>query len=165
MREENEIWRDVLGFENIYKVSNFGNVISIEREVPNGPCTTRIVPETILNKFDNGKGYITVSLSKCCKSKKHYVHRLVANAFIPNPNLFKEINHKDEDKSNNHVSNLEWCTSSYNKRYGTYIKRVIETRNRNKRGSYEKPVYAYDLNGNFVKEYRSVAEASRQVGY
>lgn len=164
MMDKKEIWRDVVGFENLYKVSNFGNVISIEREVPNGPCTTRIVPSTTLSKLDNGKGYITVTLSKGCTPKKYYIHRLVATAFLPNPNSFKEINHKDENKSNNHLSNLEWCTSSYNKRYGTCIKRLIETRNKNKRGSYEKPVYAYDLNGNFVKEYRSIAEASRKTG-
>lgn len=72
-----------------------------------------------LKKHDNGNGYLVVILSKQNKKKHHRVHRIVANAFLQNPESLPEVNHKDENKQNNRAENLEWCTSSYNKRYGS----------------------------------------------
>ena len=95
-------------------------------------------------------GYYYVCLSKNGIVKSYYVHRLVAQAFLPNPNNYKEVNHKDENKTNNVVTNLEWCDRLYNVRYGTGIERRSKTQS--------KPVLQYDLKGNFIKEWKSVAE-------
>ena len=98
-----EIWRDVIGFENLYLVSNLGNVYSIHSKKQ--------------LKLKDNKGYYNVTLFKNGKRYYKIVHRLVAEAFIPNPNNFKEINHKDENKINNNVDNLEWCDAKYNLNY------------------------------------------------
>lgn len=100
----NEIWKDIKGYESLYQISNKGNIFS-KRKNKN------------LAKTDNGKGYKLVSFHTKGKRKNFYVHRLVAEAFIENPNNFKTINHKDFDRSNNEVTNLEWCTQLHNVRY------------------------------------------------
>ena len=82
--------------------------------------------EKILSLLDNGSGYFKVCLCSNGKVKRLYVHRLVAEAFIPNPNKYLEINHKDETRDNNMVLNLEWCDRSYNNNYGTKIDRQRE---------------------------------------
>ena len=106
----NEIWKDIVGYEGLYQVSNLGNVKRInffkkERFVI--PCS-------------KGSGYLYVSLSKNNKQKNFYIHRLVATAFIENPDNLPVINHKDENRSNNIVDNLEWCTQKYNCNYGLH---------------------------------------------
>lgn len=98
----NEIWKDVC---DGYKVSNYGRVLSLAKTTIRGRKYDKILSAS---KKDNG--YYTVSIN----GNNEYVHRLVAKAFIDNPNNLNEINHKDEDKSNNRVDNLEWCTKSYN---------------------------------------------------
>ena len=160
----NDEWKHVVGYEGRYKVSSSGIIISIQRTVSNGPTTSRVVDGCTLSQQNNGKGYYTVNLSKNGRAKKEYVHRIVAKAFLDNPNSYKEVNHKDENKQNNSVSNLEWCTSSYNKRYGSFIERIITSRNKSKKGGYEKPVYKYDRNGSLLDEYKSIADASRKTG-
>ena len=100
-----EIWKDVVGFEGLYKVSNFGNVISTRRNYSKGTW--------YLKPFYNG-GYLRVSLVVNCKKKSFLVHRLVAEAFIPNPDNRDTVNHIDGCKTNNHVENLEWTTPSEN---------------------------------------------------
>lgn len=90
------------------------------------------------------------------------VHRLVAQAFIPNPKNYPIINHKDENPSNNHINNLEWCTLIYNRNYGTANERLIETRNRNKTHGMEKPILQYNFNGELVNKYRSAQAAARE---
>lgn len=111
-----EIWKPVLGYEGIYEVSDVGNVrrISYKR-------TTKV--KSIRQYFDY-HGYARVTLCKFGKLYGKKVHRLVAEAFIPNPDKLPEVNHKDEDKSNNSVQNLEWCDRKYNIRYS--IARKIE---------------------------------------
>ncbi len=106
-----EIWKPISGYENLYNISNLGNVFSIK--------SNRNIKPT-----KNYKGYLMVGLCKNKKRKNCLVHRLVAGAFIDNPNNLPEINHKDENPSNNVVFNLEWCTHKYNMNYNNLGKRI-----------------------------------------
>ena len=138
-----EYWKPVVGYEGHYQVSNFGRVKSI-----------KFGKEIILKQHINIKGgYYYVCLLKNGKHKNYYVHRLVAQAFLPNPNNLPEVNHKDECKTNNVVSNLEWCDRKYNHNYGTINERISQ--------SQSKPVLQYDLNGNLIKEWKSINECGR----
>ena len=102
-------------------------------------------------------GYVIISLSKGGKKYKCYLHRLVAETFIPNPNNLPQVNHKDEDKSNNDVTNLEWITPKDNCNYGT--------RNKRQGLGHSKPIEQYDLEGNFIKEWDSAAQVERDLGF
>jgi|SRR5699024_2640083 len=121
-----EVWKPVKGYEGYYIVSNKGNVKSLDRhlEIKRGDrvykrkMTGRLLVKT---KHDQ---YESVKLSVNCKEKTFKVHRLVADAFIPNVEKLPEINHKDENGRNNDINNLEWCDRSYNNNYGTRIKRI-----------------------------------------
>lgn len=113
-----EVWRDVKGFEGFYKISNFGNLKSIKRIVRNTEGT-RVVPETIM-KFTVRSGYYNVVLRKYGKRFSRQLHRLVAEAFIPNPQGFPVVNHKDCDRKNNIVDNLEWCTQAHNVKWSAH---------------------------------------------
>ena len=119
-----EEWKDIKGYEGRYQVSNLGRVKSLNYNRTN---REKILS---LNKH-NKNGYYSVQLSKSNVCKRFLVHRLVAESFIDNPNNYKEVNHKDENKSNNCVSNLEWCDRKYNVNYGTTKERMIETQKRN----------------------------------
>lgn len=113
MKEE---WRDVKGYEGFYKVSNIGRVLSLKRKTTN---------EHIMKQHINHDGYWEVNLCMNNKAKTCRVHRLVAEAFIPNPMNFPIINHKDENKLNNNYNNLEWCTVKHNTRYNNmHIRRM-----------------------------------------
>lgn len=115
---QNEKWRDIIDYEGIYQISNLGNVKSLERIVSNNKNDgVRIVKEKILHSIDNGNGYKFVSLNKNNKHKNFYIHRLVAGAFVENPENKKYVNHKDFNKYNNNASNLEWCTQKENVNY------------------------------------------------
>ena len=122
-----EIWKDIKGYEGIYQVSNMGKVKSLKRTINNsttygGKAT---IKERILKPKKDKDGYEAVGLNKDGKRKDFRVHRLVADAFIPNPNNYPIVNHKDEVKDNNVVSNLEWCTVRYNNTYGTTCERRV----------------------------------------
>lgn len=110
------IWRDIEGFEGLYQVSNTGQIRSL-----------RFGKTKILKVMADNRGYKSLSLYKNGKGKTYRVHRLVAQAFIPNPNNLPEVNHKDENKANNHVSNLEWISHKDNVNYGTRNKRTGES--------------------------------------
>lgn len=153
MKEEE--WRDIQGYEGYYQVSNLGRVRSLDR-YKSWMGTKAFVKGRILKGGKNQKGYRQVLLSKDGKSIAYIVHRLVAQAFIHNPNNLPFINHKDEVKDNNNVDNLEWCDNVYNCNYGTAQKRRVE--------KHLKPVLQYTLDGEFVKEYKSITEASQQTG-
>jgi hypothetical protein len=100
-----EIFKDITGYEGIYQISNLGNVKRLYKKNPNG---------IILKQLDNGAGYCYVGLSKNNKLKNHYIHRLVAQYFIDNPNNLQQVNHINGIKKDNRIENLEWCTQSYN---------------------------------------------------
>lgn len=110
MREE---WRDVVGYEGLYQVSNLGHVKGVARTIRRGNHTVT-VPERVLNQNDNTNGYLRVNLSKDNRVKQSFVHRLVAEAFVDNPNEFRYIDHLDSDRHNNNAENLAWCTQSEN---------------------------------------------------
>ena len=114
-----EIWKDIKGYEGLYQVSSLGRIKSLERVDSNN----HRVHERILKLRHNEHGYYECALCKEGKQKKLKVHRLVADAFIPNVNNYPVVNHKDEVRDNNIVDNLEWCTHKYNINYGTAQKR------------------------------------------
>ena len=116
-----EIWRPIEGYEGLYEISSYGRVKSLERYRSNNGGI-QLLKERIMNPLDYN-GYKNVLLWKNGSKKKEYVHRLVAKAFIPNPDNLKEVNHKDENPSNNMVENLEWCNHRYNMNYGTLQQR------------------------------------------
>lgn len=119
-----EQWKPVLGYEDLYEVSNLGRVRSLDRVecVPdkNGVYHERIRKGRVLKPNYDGRGnYLHVSLRRSGSGISRNVHRMVAQAFVPNPDGYKEVNHKDEDKTNNRADNLEWCSHLYNNQYGT----------------------------------------------
>lgn len=117
-----EIWKDVEGYEGIYQVSNLGRIKSLARSFNHlnrwGNIQSHSLPERELKISELHDHYQSVVLSKNGKSRDYFVHRLVAQAFIPNPYNLPQVNHKDENPSNNCVDNLEWCTPLYNSNYG-----------------------------------------------
>ena len=158
---ENEIWKDVKGYEGLYQVSNLGRIKSSKRKVHAGRNRTRWQYERIMSNYrTNGNGYKIVGLNKEGKSKNKYIHRLVAETFLENPNNYKYINHKDENKANNCVSNLEFCTAQYNCTYNNLHKRN-GLKNRNNK--YSKKIYQLDDENNIINKFPSISEASRQL--
>lgn len=147
-----EVWKDIDGYEKSYQVSNLGNVRSVERIGENN----RKYPMQMLKKRLNWKGYPKVCLNKHGHKKIFSVHRLVAKAFIPNPDNLPQVNHKDENKENNNVNNLEWCTAGYNNNYGLRNKKVAK--------KLGKPVIAIRLVDGKREWYRSTCEAGRKIG-
>ena len=141
-------WKQIPGYDN-YEVSDTGLVRSLKSG-----------KERILSPGKLRNGYLMVTLHKDGKRKGMQVHRLVAEAFIPNPLGLETVNHKNEDKSDNEASNLEWLSLTDNIRYGTGIRRSALARI-NMRGN---PVLQLDALGNVVNRFPSAREASRQTG-
>lgn len=142
-----EIWKDVKGYEGLYQVSNFGRVKSFRASWKLGKPKETILHPSLINS-----GYEVVTLYSKEKRQKFQVHRLVALNFIPNPENFPCVNHKDENKLNNCVNNLEWCTYQYNNNYGTARIRTSYTK--------EKPIIQKTLDGHLLAKYQSVHIAS-----
>lgn len=128
MEETQEIWKPIKGFEGLYEVSNLGRVKALTRTIRSKRNYVRTHKGVMLRQQIECNGYYRVRLSKNSKAFRFVTHRLVAIAFIPNPHNYPQINHKDENKLNNHVDNLEWCTPKYNINYGTGIKRRASKR-------------------------------------
>ena len=145
-----EIWKDIKGFEGLYQVSNMGRVKSLRRNI-------------ILKSRITRNGYERVNLSANNIPKLYSVHRLVANAFISNPDNLPQVNHKDENRTNNHVDNLEWCTQEYNQNYGTINIRKSQKQLNDKNKS--KVVLQYTLDGTFIKEWKSTMDVQRNLGF
>lgn len=150
---EFEEWRDIPEYFGLYQVSNLGRV----RSLGNGNSNNS--KERLLKQCKDKDGYLKVYLCKDGKQKNFLVHRLVAIAFLPNPDNLPIINHKNEDKTDNRVENLEWCTAKYNTNYGTCRKRMSKARTNGKRS---KPVAQYTLDGTLIGIYPSASEAARQ---
>ena len=126
----NEEWRPVVGYEGLYEVSNLGRVRSLDRyDRMNRFCEGRI-----LKLSADRLGYLRAQLYSSSKRKSFLVHRLVAQAFIPNPDNLPQVNHRDENPSNDNVDNLEWCDGKYNVNYGTRVDRIRDIRLKN--GTY-----------------------------
>ena len=140
-----EIWKDIKGYEELYQVSDLGRV----RSFKSGKW------QTLKNRL-TPRGYYLVTLYKDGKATNKWVHKLVAQAFIPNPNNLPQVNHKDEDKLNNAASNLEWCTAKYNINYGEGAK----IRMKKIKSKLSKPVHCIDTD----EIYESAIEAERQTG-
>ena len=151
----NEEWKRVKGYKN-YLVSNMGRVKHLAYTSNN-----KTYKETILAPRKIKGGYIIVRLIKDDNWKDYYVHRLVCEAFCPNPYNFNEVNHKDEDKTNNASINLEWCDHKYNLNYGT-VKDKIGRANRN--GKFWSRQVAQYKDKVLIAIYPSASEAERQTG-
>lgn len=150
----NEEWKDIKGFEGLYQISNLGRVKSLKRLKKNNNGTQE-VNERIRKLTPDKDGYFNVCLSKEDIHYQKKVHKMVADAFIPNPDSLPVINHKNENKNDNRKENLEWCTVRYNTLYGEGMKKMAVKQGRS--------VYQI-LDGNVVNEYYSTGEASRQTG-
>lgn len=136
-----EEWRDIEGYNGKYQVSDWGRVKSTYRNKPLGERKIQ-------------KGYVQVALYKNHKPTYKLVHRLVADAFIPNPNNLPQINHKDECKTNNSVENLEWCSNAYNSSYGTHYERI-------KKANSKQLDQIDSITGEVIKTWESTSEAFR----
>lgn len=123
-----EIWKPAKGFEGYYEVSNLGRVRSVDRVVAAKGNSEKLIKGKLLTLHTNKDGYKRTTLCKENKLFTKFVHRLIAEVFIPNPDNLPQVNHKDEVKSNNCVDNLEWCTAKYNINYGTAKQRTINTK-------------------------------------
>lgn len=141
-----EIWKDIEGYEGLYQVSNLGNV----RSYHSGEWR-------LLTNVINSRGYKQYLLYKNGKRKNMRGNRLVAEAFIPNPDNLSFVNHKDENPSNDCVENLEWCTCEYNNNYGTARERSSLNHGRNR------PVCMFDVNGDFIREFYNINFAAKFV--
>lgn len=160
---DKEIWKDIEGYEGKYQVSNFGRVKTLPHTISYtnryGNTSYAVVPEKIRQPATSGSiarhsGYISVVLKSNNKSYRRYIHRLVAKAFIPNPSNKEQVNHKDGNKRNNRVDNLEWATPSENLRHRLYELDVLSA-------TY-KPVKTLCVETGVV--YRSTTEAARILG-
>ena len=143
---EEEIWCPIKGYEGLYEVSDKGRVKSL-----------KFGKERILKPVRNTCGYLQVSLYKKGEMKPYRIHRLVAKTFIPNPDNLPQVNHIDENPSNNKSENLEWCDQKYNNNYGTRAKRQAD--------KCSKPVIQFTKDGEFVREWKSMNDVQRNLGY
>lgn len=134
---EVEMWKDIFGYEGKYMISTFGNVKNVKRNKSLKPAI-------------DSKGYLNVKLyTNSTQSKVYKVHRLVASTFLLNLENKPQINHKDENRQNNHIDNLEWCTNKYNCNYGNHSKNL------------SKSILQFDKEGNYIRKWSGVSEAGK----
>ena len=155
-----EIWKDIEGdYKGLYQASNLGRVRSLDRYDSMG----RLRKGKIIKPWNNGYGYLVVDLKKNGKRKHFFVHRLVAFCFIPNPNNYPCINHRDRNPQNNISSNLEWVTHHLNNSYLPTVKYKSEVMTN--RSDMSKPVLQLTQEGWLFKEWPSTNEIERELGY
>lgn len=156
-----EQWKDVVGYEGVYQVSNIGNVRTVQREVWNGKGYVLLLSHPTKQVLNN-KGYPCVYLRKNHTTFYTSVHRLVAKAFIPNPKNKPQVNHINGIKTDNRVENLEWCTSGENQAHAW---RIGLQKVRVKAGKPKRPVMQIEVDtGRVIAEFPSIAEAGRALG-
>lgn len=152
-----EIWKPIKGFEDCYEISSEGRISSKERYVRVCGNGQRLVKRKIIKPTICKNGYLEAHLCKNGKRKVFLLHRLVAMHFIDNPMNYPEVNHKDENITNNNIDNLEWCTSKYNANYGTRNQRCMEK-------VIKKPVKQISIKGNLITIFPAIKEAARSTG-
>lgn len=160
-----EIWKDIAGYEGYYQISNLGNVKSLSRVVGKSNGKNYRVTEKLRKSFLNGNGYPMVSLAKG-SIVNVFVHRLLAEAFIPNPENKPQVNHKDSNKTNYSIENLEWVTNKENAQHharSSHFKPPGLGRTGRKHQS-SRPVIRLDLNGKLIKCYESIHLAAKDLG-
>lgn len=158
-----EVWKDIPGYEGLYQASNLGRIRSLDRDIvcyasnqhKSNIETKRHLKGKILKCCIDKDGYYRLSLNKNGKTKYFRVCRLITMTFMPSNDNSLQINHKDENKKNDSVDNLEWCTCKYNQNYGTRNEKISKSRMRK--------VYKYDLQDNFIEEFESVDAAAKNV--
>lgn len=138
-----ETWKDIKGFEDKYRISSNGNCFSIKYN-------------KIMSPHITNSGYYQINLYKDGKPIPKLIHRLVAEAFLDNPDNLPEVNHKDENKLNNAVSNLEYCDRKYNQNYGT--------RTEKQKNKCSKPILQIK-NGKIIREWESITQVENECGY
>ena len=172
-----EIWKNIVGYEDSYEISNFGRIRSKERIIISKDGRKRFLPENILNIGERKHLYKNVCLYKNGLGERFSIHRLVATHFIPNPKNLPYIDHIDGNPSNNHVSNLRWVTQKENMNNPVTKKKcservytddrnvkILETRRKNGLINKEKEVHQFSLTGEYLQSFKSISEACRITG-
>lgn len=147
---EKEVWKPIKGYEGKYEVSTFGRVRSVSRKITYKDGRVRIYKGKILKPETCKNGYLYVNLGR--KGRAKTVHRLVAETFLPNPNSFPCVNHKDENKANPKLENLEFCSYKYNNNWGT------------KNARRARPIIQLDENHQKIKIWESAAAVEKELG-
>lgn len=157
--------KPIRGYEEHYAVDQFGRVYGIERTVTvvdGGRVYEKIIAEKQMKQSLHTKGYKTVTLTKDGKSRTCFVHRIVAEAFIDNSNELPMVNHKDEDKTNNFVENLEWCTASYNRTYGKAVEKHAKTLRGKKHTAEHKRKISESVKKHYETDFCSYGERTEE---
>lgn len=162
--ENIEIWKDITEYKGLYQISNFGRVKSLERVVIFKDGRKKTIPERILKQGKCKNGYLLVCLWKNNKVKYFTVHKLVALTFLENDNPTEktQVNHLDENKENNHVSNLKWVTPKENNNYGTRNERASKTM-KGRIAPNRKPILQFTKDGVFIRYWDSALSASTEL--
>lgn len=167
MKKEAEIWLDIPGYENIYQASNCGRIKSLQRMVNNNGGA-RFINERIMRPCLDYHGYYRLELSNLGIRRKYFVHQLIAVTFLPNPNNYKIINHKDGKKINNKPNNIEWCDYSHNEKHSYRVLGKKPTcPGAGKFGidsSQSKPLTQFTKSGTIIAHFVSLKAASDSVG-
>lgn len=167
-----EIWRDIEGYEGFYQVSTWGRVRSLDRIVADGRTSYKTLKGKII-KETSARGYRKVRLTKDGKQTAYFVHRLVAQTFVPNPENKAEVDHTDTNPGNNRVENLRWATRLENNRNSLTRKKRSDGLKGNKNHMYEKygkdnpnskAIFQITKDGNILRKWIGISEAARQTG-